>query len=188
MSQEILSEILQLDHLFQLSQNHCKNINKCVKLENHCPTRFYKFAQHLRVVLFSTRRSRGQREHFVSFSSFTSSLLTAALRAFTRNRWLLWSKKKKQSMGSFVLCIMKNHQTRRIIILFNSFRNNAKGLVYEILFGFLLPDMKFWCWYYKTLVQKLNSIFFVGKYNGENYFCWIGPSLSLLLWNKTFQR
>ena len=27
----------------------------------------------------------------------------------------------------------------------------------------------------KTLVQKLNSIFFVGKYNGENYFCWIGP-------------
>ena len=34
MSQEILSEILQLDHLFQLSQNHCKNINKCVNLEN----------------------------------------------------------------------------------------------------------------------------------------------------------
>ena len=81
MSQEILSEILQLDHLFQLSQNHCENINKCVKLDNHCPTRFYKFAQHLlhRVVLFSTRRSRGQREHFASFSSFNSSLLTVAL-------------------------------------------------------------------------------------------------------------
>ena len=106
MSQEILSEILQLDHLFKLSQNHFKNINKCVKLENHCPARFYKFAQHLlhRVVLFSTRRSRGQREHFVSFSSFTSSHLTVAFWAFTRNRSLFWSKNRKQRMGSFILC------------------------------------------------------------------------------------
>ena len=70
---------------------------------------------------------------------------------------------------------MENHQTRCIKIHFNSFRNNAREWVYQILFGFLRPDMKFRCWYYKTVVQKLNSIFFVGKYNGENYFCWIGP-------------